>query len=243
MLKSLFKRYIGNRYPGWDVDGALHYLPIISILQKHGMEHKSILDVGSGSTGICTYLSRPAVGVDLSIKPGTSLLKGVQASCLDLPFPDCSFEVVVSADMLEHLRKETRFRAVEEMMRVADRLVVVAVPCGTRAMLHDRKIDKLYQAVNGGRLRFCAEHLDNGLPEIREVLHYISAAADLLRKKYKVRVSKSANLLVRELYMCAWIKRWYRAEKLCLLLMPLLHRANWGACYRMVFQVSLGDTV
>lgn len=78
------------------------------------------LDVGCGSSRILAALPRGSVGVDLLIRKlrharrfGRQL---VQASALDLPFRDGSFECVVSSQLLEVLPRGTT--ALAEMGRV-----------------------------------------------------------------------------------------------------------------------------
>lgn len=98
---------------------------------------ESLLDVGCGE-GYATGLVLPSVsrgisvGVDLSELrltrcrercPGVALLK---ASALELPFPDKSFDMVLSTELLEHLPDDTP--AIEDFLRVARRYLLVSVP-------------------------------------------------------------------------------------------------------------------
>ncbi|RYG98415.1 MAG: methyltransferase domain-containing protein [Alphaproteobacteria bacterium] len=52
----------------------------------------------------------------------------VVADARELPFGDRSYDAVVSLDVLEHIPPEGRYRAVEEMCRVAARVLVIGCP-------------------------------------------------------------------------------------------------------------------
>ncbi|MGH2459507.1 MAG: class I SAM-dependent methyltransferase [Chloroflexota bacterium] len=90
-----------------------------------------ILDVGCGTGAMLTWLRRfpgaTIVGLDFSADaltfcqsvPGRTL---VQGSALELPFPDHSFDLVVSTDVLQHLPNPDGDRvALRETLRVLDR--------------------------------------------------------------------------------------------------------------------------
>src|SRR6185437_16082071 len=90
-----------------------------------------ILDVGCGTGAMLKWLGRfpgaKIVGLDYSADalkfcqgvPGRAL---VQGSALELPFPDRSFDLVVSTDVLQHLPNPDGDRvALRESLRVLDR--------------------------------------------------------------------------------------------------------------------------
>jgi ubiquinone/menaquinone biosynthesis C-methylase UbiE len=68
-----------------------------------------ILDIGCGSSRIVQSLPQ-AVGVDMQLRklrwlraPGRQL---VQASLMDLPFPDEAFDCVICSEVIEHIPRE-----------------------------------------------------------------------------------------------------------------------------------------
>lgn len=245
-IKRVLNLYLDQRYPGWSVDEALRYLPLISIIERVKLGDCLVLDVGSGPQGISKYSGKTAVGVDPAMMRPSTLLKGIQGSALFLPFRDRSVEVVTSADMLEHLPPDERNHAISEMVRVANRLLIIGVPCGLHAELHDRKVAAFYELVHGITYRFCTEHLTFSLPRDDALLEAILAATRALGRRCRIRISKSANLWLRSVYMRAWVREAKegssRLSKMCLVLLPLIKRITWGPCYRRVFEVRFETT-
>ena len=92
---------------------------------------KSILDAGGG-TGWCTMgvrRGRRVVTLDnsprsLAHAPGEKILADID----NLPFADRCFDMVLSSQVLEHLRDEVFHRATSEMTRVARHYLLVSVP-------------------------------------------------------------------------------------------------------------------
>jgi SAM-dependent methyltransferase len=134
----------------------------------------TLLDVGSGSKGIVDLLEPrwDVTAADVSFDDyGASRTSGagrsrrVEASVLDLPFPDASFDVVVCIDMLEHIEPSQRPRAVSELVRVTRRRLVLACPCGTGALDSDRRLAAWYRRLRRETPGWLAEHLANGFPE------------------------------------------------------------------------------
>jgi SAM-dependent methyltransferase len=97
----------------------------------------SILDVGGGPGSLSAFLPRDLViASDLRFPsewhpPAPSL---VLADGGALPFPDRSFDVVVSLDTLEHVPPEHRPRLLAEAVRVSHGWVLVACPCATEGV-------------------------------------------------------------------------------------------------------------
>ncbi|MCH8035734.1 MAG: class I SAM-dependent methyltransferase, partial [Proteobacteria bacterium] len=86
-------------------------------------EMKSVLDVGCGD-GRLTNLLQGAfdrvVGLDMS-ETGLRYVNGetVRASAANNPFPDHSFDTVVSTETIEHLPHDVYGKAINEIKRVA----------------------------------------------------------------------------------------------------------------------------
>ncbi len=91
----------------------------------------NILDVGCGNGIITNELHKKwdITGLDSS----SEALKYVQgsrinASATQIPFPNCSFDMVLSSEMLEHLTDADLAQAVQELKRVSKRYVLLTVP-------------------------------------------------------------------------------------------------------------------
>ena len=96
---------------------------------------RSLLDVGVG--GGCIYrelrreaTSRRCFGIDIS----EQLVKQLNdahvcvADTTHIPFRDRSFDLVLAADILEHIKQEDFARAVSELVRVSARYILISSP-------------------------------------------------------------------------------------------------------------------
>jgi ubiquinone/menaquinone biosynthesis C-methylase UbiE len=102
------------------------------IRQHLPKEVRSILDVGCGN-GLVTNrlldLCPTVVGCDLAAEPIKQLAcEAIRADATALPFPDRSFDLVMSLEMLEHLPDELRASALGEMARVSRRWSIIGLP-------------------------------------------------------------------------------------------------------------------
>ncbi len=101
------------------------------VLQILPPDVRSVLDVGCGDGFITNALPGRlrVVGLDISPQALAHLRRpAVVGSVLELPFADRSFDLVMVNDVLEHLPDEAYARARRELVRVADRYVLVTVP-------------------------------------------------------------------------------------------------------------------
>ena len=98
--------------------------------RKHDNKKKTLLDVGCGNGYFSYYLNLffDVICLDfshniLSICP---LKKKIQASALDVPFRNNSFDVVFCANLLHHV--ENPIDVIDEMSRVSSRYIVIIEP-------------------------------------------------------------------------------------------------------------------
>ncbi|MEW6131439.1 MAG: class I SAM-dependent methyltransferase [Acidobacteriota bacterium] len=219
-------------------DIFLRYDAIESLLKKAEVEGE-ILEVGSGNWGLAAWSGKSVVGVDMNFNESrVPNLVAVKADVTLLPFADASFETVISSDMLEHLSPEERPQGVKEIMRVASKFVVIAVPVGKDAERQDREIAE-YQKNQGMPVdTMLVEHLENGLPNRGDVLAMIHT----VDKTAEIKVIRNFNLQIRRIstkyvssrglpqglldYLITWAIRIMR---------PFLHI---GSCYRDIYFVK-----
>lgn len=116
--KNHLTRHLHRVYRSLSLAGRFDYFRWKSLHGRYG----TVLDLGCGGGNEFYTTLGPIVGVDLSI---TSLLCAAQiydmvvhASASELPFPDCSFDFVVSSDFLGHVPAESKDQVWREIYRV-----------------------------------------------------------------------------------------------------------------------------
>ncbi len=211
-------------------DQVMRYVLAVRLMRER--EAATILEIGSGATGLGPYWPRPVVGCDLAFRgtlhPG---LRALVASALALPFADCAFDGVCSLDTLEHIPPEQRARALTEMGRVASRWLLVGCPVGRAAQRCDQGLARLYRLRGTPLPEWLAEHGQGPFPRRREVRVAQIAGLKLVAE------FGNENVLVHFLGILletrAWFRRWggeylQRHPRLTSLL-------SLGPCYRRFF--------
>jgi len=239
IIKNSFDKFYWRQHS----EAALRYLPVVFLLKEIGLENAKILEVGSGSLGIVPYLKKPVDGLDIDFSgPQTKLLNKIKGRADVLPFRKNYYDVVISVDVLEHLEKDLREKAIYEILRVAKKLAVIVVPTGKYAEDQDRKLQKYWVKIFENENQFLQEHVRNGLPSSDEILVLTDRSLRKLNKKAKVSSSKNLNLFIRNILMKTWITKnkflYYLYLKGYLLLVPILRFANFGNCYRRIFVIE-----
>lgn len=235
---------------------AFRYRPVLAYLKRQS-DLDTVLEVGSGSVGITRYVSRPVTGLDVSFSgPKNSDLCPVEGSAVDMPFPDSSFDHVISLDMIEHLDPAARDRAIAEMIRVATRTVIVGCPSGRTARIWEEKARQVCErslargsAVKkelvSGRADFLYEHLEHGLPEIAKLKSSIVGALRSAGRAGHIETKANQSVLVWYLMALGMMRLspwyWLVSTLFGLALMPLLSRVGWGGHYRQIIYVTLDE--
>jgi len=105
---------------------------------------------------------------------GTRLVLGDGAR---LPFPDGSFDVVVSCDALEHVPPVHRGGFLQELIRCTRDLVVVAAPFDTPGVAGSEELVRRFVgAVTGAPQPQLGEHAEHGLPSLDSTERTMGAA-------------------------------------------------------------------
>lgn len=142
---------------------ALRYRPVVELLEP--FRPRVVLDVGSGWHGVGRWRSGPVVQTDLAFGGGTrpdsnpASTSYVASTAERLPFPDGSFDFAVSVDMVEHLPEDIRAPALDELLRVASKGVVVGFPVGETARSVDERIARALRVTHRGVPAWLDEHL------------------------------------------------------------------------------------
>jgi ubiquinone/menaquinone biosynthesis C-methylase UbiE len=164
-----------------NLDTALRYETVVGLLAERWRPDLQILEVGAGSAGITEFLDHPVTGVDRDFdrtaERTNPLLERVQASADDMPFPDASFDAVISLEMLEHVAPELREASLREMLRVlrpGGRLVV-SFPADATAARLDGWLNTRYRAMAGGDHPWAIEHIEHGVPDTAAVVALVES--------------------------------------------------------------------
>lgn len=243
ILRKRVQGYIDTRYPNWNLDAALRYLPVAEHLTRSGAQQ--VLDVGSGGAGLSLYWGRRTIALDVSLPHALqgSLIRPVLGTATTLPFRDRSIEVIVSCDVLEHIPRADRLEALSEMLRVARRQVILAAPCGRLAQQAEEEVAQVYREKTHEDHPWLREHLDHGLPDATELETTIRSLAEAQGRPASIQIQKNTNLRFWK-----WVFRHYfgggpRKARLIrhymLALIPLLRHMHWGETYRKIFFVDL----
>jgi hypothetical protein len=232
----------------------IRYAPVLRHLRAcfPVRDHASVLEVGSGALGVTRFWPGPVTGVDLAFD-GARLahLSQVLGSATDLPFPDASFQVVVSVDMIEHLREEDRFAAIREMIRVSSGDVLLGVPCApvardvddwgrircARAANATRSANRVKEIAR--RSAFLEQHEIAGYPTQSAIETAVRSALGEAEGRITTFGNESAAawrfLLPSLVPLAPWSVLARRA--MGALLMPLLLRSRAGGYYRVFFLI------
>lgn len=228
----------------WHPTVALKYLPIVDKLNSLGLVEEELLEVGSGGLGITPYLKKKVVGVDIDFsQPLSAYLTPVKASVMNLPFSNNSFSIVISCDMLEHLKSSDRNPAIYQLLRVTNKLLCIAVPCGIQAQQHDESLVKFINNSSRSDFDFLSEHLQFGLPEKDWLIKSLTENARKLNKVIEIENTSRLNIKVRYFLMRGWMSDNFLVNvffrKVLLLAIPLLKTLNTPPCYREFFFVKI----
>lgn len=115
--------YTGNSYR--DKDRWISYWYQLAFVRR--VSPKSLLEIGPGNGVVTNALRQESIAVT-TCDIASDTLPDVVGSITALPFPDASFDAVLAAEVLEHIRYEDVPQALSELHRVARKYVIVSLP-------------------------------------------------------------------------------------------------------------------
>jgi len=202
-----------------------------------------ILEVGSGSEGISTWLRRSFVGIDLSFdRPVDSMMVPLIGDASRLPFCDGSFDLVLCIDVLQDVPAALIPGVCAEMARVTRGKLVITTPCGADAEASDSASEAWCRRRGMPPPSWLEQHVRTGLPRA-DVIRSALASSGVVREACATSV--------------AWNERLFRLEfalrrlHAMTVLQPLLRawgrRApseleGSGPCYRRRFVLDTQAT-
>lgn len=151
----------------WNYDVRVRSYPVVREICKSDPTRRwAVLDVGSGDTGLAALLpGRRVVSLDREFgrRPIGPFIRG---SALNLPFEDRSWDVVTCIDVIEHMTRTQRARALSEILRVSRKMAIVAFPFGGGARGADADMAAAYLASGLPLPPWLDEHLRQPHPEV-----------------------------------------------------------------------------
>lgn len=230
-----------RRFPAlWmEPDAFLRYLPVIHWIKKQKTPPK-ILEIGSGDFGLTTYMKCPLVKADIEFNRSFSWSPRLVADGAELPFRASVFDLVFSADLMEHVPRTKRGRVLEESVRVAKRKVMMIFPCGEKAREQDRQLSEEYKGKKGADLSILKIHEQRPFPETGEIAGWLKP---VLSRIARWQLQKSFNLAIRGELIRAWL-----GGKVSLI--TFLMEYPWvsyffhsGECYRRILSIEVKESI
>ena len=165
-----------------------------------------------------------------------------KGSIADLNFPDKSFQVVSCIDVLEHLPIDVRDRAVDELVRVASRAVLVACPHGKNGQACDEEFRRGLESRDRPVPEWLTEHQRQAYPTATRVAEKLREAAAGSGRKVKITLSYCEPVRACQIVRGAAARSdsLYVAVNFLLgLLLPLVPAPQSENSYRMVMLAEL----
>ncbi|HLD21318.1 MAG TPA: class I SAM-dependent methyltransferase [Patescibacteria group bacterium] len=223
----------------------IRYIPLIRFIERY--HPISICETGSGSYGIGKFLDIEFTGVDSTfddysasvVQNTNKKMKQVVTSAARIPLQDKSFDLVFTLDMFEHLHPQEREQALDEMVRLARKWVIVGFPCGEFAKKADKRLQKYYQCTRRKIPGWLSEHMQGEFPS-DDFLDTL-----LKRKGYQYSVENNDNIhfhfllaLFESLPFCSTISEWASCVR-GRFVRSLFGTCSFGTCYRKIYIIEL----
>lgn len=131
------------------------------IVSRAGTSDVSVLDVGGGDGALASFIP------EASYCLAEPVVNGISGT--DLPFPDRSFDFVVSCHVLEHIPIDERAAFLDQLVSKAKRGVILLNPCQVDGTFVEERIQLVLDITKAPWAR---EHLDCTLPRVEDIKNY-----------------------------------------------------------------------
>lgn len=164
-------------------DHYQRYAAAAELLASLGLLQPKVLEVGANRQRLLGQFLPSASMLYTDLYAEGDETDFIVADATNLPFPDQSFDVVVSLDVLEHIPAPLRMRAIAEMSRVSRRAVILGFP-PDKPWVHEAEVnanDRWFELF-GEDYVWLEEHKEFGLVNTGEVEStMVAAGLEVLR--------------------------------------------------------------
>lgn len=119
-IKKKYYEYLYEPLPRW----SSYWYQIHEVMQ---LKPKIVLEIGVGNKVVSNYLKECGLNI-ATMDIDRSLAPNIVASVINIPKPADSFDVVLAAEVLEHLPYKEFVPALCEIQRVTKRYAVISLP-------------------------------------------------------------------------------------------------------------------
>lgn len=141
-----------------------------SEISKFIYSGETVLDVGGGTGIISKFINNQITILDIN-KKELEIAKKQGMDIINTDFNNNklkneSYDVVVSASALEHIKQEKRENYLKELKRIAKKRIIIFTPIGP--LKYDKLLYK-FKSILGRKDPWTREHIQNGLPQITDL--------------------------------------------------------------------------
>lgn len=209
----------------WRIDVFHRYSTIAKEINKMNNKHTSILDVGGGGGGVLGFIDSSKYSIcvlDIDKKAFSNTnsdLNAIIADACNIPFKDNSFDIVTSVDSLEHVPDPLKPDYLNELKRVAKRMILLHFPANSNDGVYqggkyDIKFNEMHKRLAGFGESNTMEHIRSGLPKIEDIQSFFPKSKIIGRQNcdvwYKYMVLERLpyiSLLTGLIYLLFWKKK------------------------------------
>jgi len=93
----------------------------------------------------------------------------IKGDVRNLELADDSCDIVISSEVLEHINSVDRERAVNEMVRVAKKYLIIGAPFKKKTTVDaEKQFNNFFKSITGQEHPWLKEHIENGLPDVKK---------------------------------------------------------------------------